>query len=259
MTTPPRRNARQNQQPAPTRPEFHLLNQHTLAIAFVAFAVALMLFVSTFYAGTFALPLGNQPTVAVTAQGEPLARTVSQRLSQSGGPSRIGIIAGHRNHDSGAVCADGLTEAQVNATVAELVIAQLRQRGLDAELLDEFDSRTQGYVGTAVISIHADSCQGPGSDRSGFKTSASIAPGAQLLETCIIDRYQTGTGLAYDPNTITEDMRQYHNFNRVAPTTPALIVEIGFMGGDRVLLTTNAATVAQALTNGIVCFVEQTQ
>lgn len=240
--------------------DFRILNEHTLALAFVAFAIAVTLFVATYYSGQIRMPLlGPAAPVAVVAQGSGLERTVQQRLPQSAGPSRIAIIAGHRNHDSGAVCADGLTEVQVTETIAVQVVDALRQRGLDTELLDEFDERSNGYVGVAVVSIHADSCQGPGADRSGFKTSASDAPGAVTLDACITDRYGQATGLAYDPNTITPDMTQYHNFNRVAPTTPALIIEVGFLGGDRALLTTNSATVAQALTDGIVCFVEQTQ
>jgi N-acetylmuramoyl-L-alanine amidase len=78
-------------------------------------------------------------------------RPVTQRLAQSPEPMRFGIIAGHRGNDSGAVCEDGLTEAEVNFDIAERVVSQLRARGIRAELLDEFDERLPGYSGTAMI------------------------------------------------------------------------------------------------------------
>ena len=236
---------------------FRILNEHTLALAFVAFCAAATLFFFAWYSGEQPAPASTTEPIAAVAPDTAGQRTVRQRLPQSAGPSRVGIVSGHRNFDSGAVCADGLTEAQVNAGVSEQVVDLLRQRGLDAEMLDEFDERLIGYVGMAVISIHADSCQGPGADRSGYKTSASDAAGAGALEACIITQYGAQTGLAYDPKTIKPHMIKYHAFNRVAPTTPAIILEIGFMGGDRALLTPNSATVAQAIADGIICFVEQ--
>ena len=44
---------------------------------------------------------------------------------------RIGLVAGHFGNDSGAVCADGLTEAAVNKDIADRVVTILRGQTLD--------------------------------------------------------------------------------------------------------------------------------
>jgi len=76
---------------------------------------------------------------------------------------RIGIVSGHRGPqvppDPGAVCPDGLTEAEINFAVAQGVVAELRARGFQADLLDEFDPRLDGYQAAALVSIHANTCR----------------------------------------------------------------------------------------------------
>ena len=39
---------------------------------------------------------------------------------------RVGIVSGHMGHDSGAVCPDGLTEAEVNYKIAAMLQTMLR-------------------------------------------------------------------------------------------------------------------------------------
>jgi N-acetylmuramoyl-L-alanine amidase len=165
----------------------------------------------------------------------------------------IGIVAGHSGNDSGAVCPDGLTEAEVNRTVAEAVSRQLRRRGAAVDLLEEFDGRLTGYRADAFVSIHADSCE---VDMSGFKVAnlegGSVA--SEQLVACLWDRYEATTGLTRHPNTITYDMRKYHAFEEIARKTPAAIIEIGFLKGDRKLLTKNPERVAAGIVAGIECF-----
>ncbi|MBI3958612.1 MAG: hypothetical protein HY328_07370 [Chloroflexi bacterium] len=67
-------------------------------------------------------------------------------------------------------------------------------------------------------------------------------------------KYVAATGLAYHPDTITHDMTDYHVFRKIDPLTPALILEMGFLGGDRALLTAGADRVAQGVADGIGCF-----
>jgi len=66
----------------------------------------------------------------------------------------IGVVAGHSGlhpdsglADPGAVCDDGLTELQVNAAVAELVMRGLEGAGLEAVQLEEWDPRLNGFHG----------------------------------------------------------------------------------------------------------------
>ncbi|MEJ5199653.1 MAG: N-acetylmuramoyl-L-alanine amidase, partial [Anaerolineae bacterium] len=99
----------------------------------------------------------------------PLAQLWRPLLPLAG--RQIGIVAGHSGNDAGAVCPDGLTEAQVNMAVAEAVVRELRARGATVDLLAEFDERLPGYRGDAFVSIHADSCA---VELSGYKV-ASLA------------------------------------------------------------------------------------
>jgi N-acetylmuramoyl-L-alanine amidase len=184
-------------------------------------------------------------------------KPVVQRLVQSPGPIRIGIIAGHKGFDSGAVCADGLTEAQVNENIADMVLSDLQAQGIRAEKLDEFDARLDGYAATAVLSIHADSCDYINDLATGFKISGSAYTNSGALSICVEDAYRSATQMFYHANTITPDMADYHVFRKLGPTTQAVIIEVGFMNLDREMITTNAAVPAQGITNGLLCFVNQ--
>lgn len=174
----------------------------------------------------------------------------------------VGVVAGHSDSDAGAVCPDGLTEAQVNMTIAQAVVAGLQSRGAVADLLAEFDSRLPDYQADAFVSIHADSCQ---VELSGFKVAA-LDPGAgggdaaaERLVACLWREYERATGLPRHPNTVTFDMTRYHAFREIAATTPAVIIEVGFLKADRELLTQRPAQAAAGVVAGIVCFITQNE
>lgn len=240
-----------------------ILGEHTLLLAFAALILFGSYFVYIFYGRSRPLSTVQLPTISQTgeivAEGEVLA-TVAQRHPNSSGPVRIGIISGHLNHDSGAVCEDGLTEASVVRGLSDRVIAELAARSIDAELLSEYDPRlTLDYEAYAVVSLHADACTGPGATLSGFKAAASLSPLSPILQQCVEEHYAQGTQLPYNENTITADMIDYHVFSALPNTVPAVILETGFLNMDRDLLTTNADIPARAIADGIVCFVERSQ
>lgn len=166
----------------------------------------------------------------------------------------IGIISGHMGYDTGTVCADGLTEASVNRGIADLVVSGLKRRGAEVDLLNEYDDRLWGYQADAFISIHADSCQ---SDFSGYKVASLTGGGAAsaALEQCIWRSYEAATGLPRHVGTITDDMREYHAFHQVTPSTPAAIIETGFLNADRRLLTEQRDLAAAGIIAGIECFI----
>ena len=153
---------------------------------------------------------------------------------------------------------DGLEEVQVNTEIARRVVAALTNLGYDVLLLDEFDTRLYRFEGAAVLSIHADSCGFPG--KSGFKIAraeSSFIPGPEdRLVNCVIQHYQTETGLQFDANTITYDMTQYHAYTEIDPSTPAAIIEVGFLQDDRELLTQQPDRVAKGIVDGLKCFIE---
>ncbi|MFZ1399568.1 MAG: N-acetylmuramoyl-L-alanine amidase [Candidatus Promineifilaceae bacterium] len=187
------------------------------------------------------------------------AKPVLQRLSQSPGPIRIGLIAGHKGSDSGAVCDDGLTEVEVNLNIAEKVAGALLAQGIHADILDEFDSRLGNYGGTAVISIHADSCVYFNELATGYKVAATSRTDSVRLQSCMESAYQQATNLSYHANTITPHMTDYHAFRTIPEGVPAIIIETGFMNLDRALLTTNADVPAAGILSGIQCFLDSIQ
>jgi N-acetylmuramoyl-L-alanine amidase len=186
------------------------------------------------------------------------AKPVLQRLAQSPGPIRIGLIAGHKGSDSGAVCDDGLTEAEVNLNIAEKVAGALLAQGIHADILDEFDPRLSNYGGTAVISIHADSCVYFNDLATGYKVAPSSRTESTQLQGCMEAAYAQATQLPYHANTITPHMTDYHAFRTLPEGVPAIIIEIGFMNLDRTLLTANADIPAAGILSGIQCFLDST-
>ncbi len=178
------------------------------------------------------------------------------RLLQAVIGRRVAIIAGHKGYDSGAICPDGLTEQEIVEQIAALTAERLRRSGADVLVLAEYDERLQGLVADALVSVHADSCI----DRSGFKvarSSVSLIPADEdRLVGCLNQAYQSVTGLNFDSNSITPDMTGYHAFKRIAPQTPGAIIEIGFLGGDRDLLTQHPELAARGIADGVLCFLQ---
>jgi N-acetylmuramoyl-L-alanine amidase len=177
---------------------------------------------------------------------------------------RIGIVSGHMGNDSGAVCVDGngkitLTEADVNYQIATLVQKKLVDRGYQVDLLQEFDTRLNGYRAVAIVSIHNDSCQFINDQATGFKVTSALntrdANRAGRLLACLVDRYHAATGLQFHANSITPDMTSYHAFSEIDPNTVAAIIETGFLNLDREILTEHTDQVADGVVNGILCFV----
>lgn len=177
---------------------------------------------------------------------------------------RIGIVSGHRGNDSGAVCTDStgkvtLTEADVNFKVASLVQKKLVDRGFQVDLLNEFDTRLNGYRAVAIVSIHNDSCQYINDEATGFKVAAALntrdANRAGRLLACLVDRYHRDTGLRFHPGSITPDMTGYHAFSEIDPNTVAAIIETGFLDLDQEILTQHTNQVADGVVDGILCYV----
>lgn len=171
---------------------------------------------------------------------------------------RIGIVAGHWQYDSGAVCPDGLKEETVNLQIATLVRQKLLAYGYQVDLLQEHDPQLFEYRAAVLVSIHNDSCEYRGDEFTGFKVAAAkdtaYPERAARLTTCLAQRYQQVTGLRFHYNTVTNDMTDYHTFREINADTPAAIIETGFLNLDRKLLTENPGTVADGVVAGILCF-----
>ncbi|MDD2521482.1 MAG: N-acetylmuramoyl-L-alanine amidase [Anaerolineaceae bacterium] len=172
--------------------------------------------------------------------------------------NKIGIIVGHRGHDSGAVCANGLTELEINSNVATYVQQKLIKAGFEVELLDEFDSRINNYQAGLLLSLHSDSCDYINDSATGFKVTAALssnhAQGSTRLVECLADRYANITGLRYHYQSVTTEMTSYHAFSEINPNTTAGIIELGFMNLDQEILTTQPELLAEGVAQGVSCY-----
>lgn len=175
----------------------------------------------------------------------------------------IAIISGHAGYDSGAICTDAMgnttiKEVDINARIAEMLMRRLQRNGATVMLLDEFDARLAGLQVDLLLSLHADSCIEASGYKSARATNAAVVVETDKLSRCIDQSYADITNLIWHPNTITHDMTDYHAFRSIAPTTPALILEMGFIGGDQALLTERPARVARGIAESLVCFFDDT-
>jgi len=246
----------------PDRPMMRFIRRNLSLLAFLAISAAAMLGAYFYFSPASGVAEVVAAGSSMGALSAPFAkpvppRPVLQRLTQSPGPIRIGIVSGHKGNDSGAVCADGLTEAEVNENIAVRVISALQTRGIAADLLTEFDPRLEGYVATALISIHADSCDYINDLATGFKIAGSGYTDSSALSICVEEAYRQATQLSYHANTITLDMSDYQAFRRIAAGVPAIIIEVGFMNLDRQMLTEQPDRVAGGITDGLWCYLEQ--
>ncbi len=172
---------------------------------------------------------------------------------------RVGLVAGHWGNDSGAVCPDGLTEAEVNLRIATLVKQNLVGEGYDVDLLKEFDPNLFQYQALVLVSIHNDSCDYINDEATGFKVAAAVSnlypEKSNKLVACMVDRYGKDTGLPFHFSSITRDMTEYHAFSEINSSTTAGIIETGFLNLDRQILTEKTDLVAKGVTDGILCFI----
>ena len=174
---------------------------------------------------------------------------------------RIGIVSGHWGNggDPGAVCPDGTNELDVNLAIASIVRQQLEARGYTIDLLQEFDPRLDGYQAALMLSIHSDTCDVIDAQATGFKVAASEYSRdknlTDRLSACLDDRYSKITGLPLKSGSVTIDMTDYHAFRVIDSSTPAAIIEVGFLNLDHTLLVDHPDVVADGLVAGVLCFV----
>lgn len=230
-----------------------------ISTVILAGVIAATLF-SLWMPGSF-LPddLGRQVVAAVAADEQVAQTEVAEGLVPANFPeNKIGIVVGHRGNDSGAVCANGLTELEINSNVATYLQQMLLDAGYEVELLDEYDARLKNYEAGLLLSIHSDSCDYLDDSATGFKVAAALSQKTDRSSTrlvqCLSDRYAKRTGLRYHYQSVTTDMTSNHIFNEVSPYTTSGIIELGFMNLDQEILTTRPELLAEGLLEGIVCY-----
>lgn len=253
---PPRRNLFLNR-PTSVKPPRKGLIFHLEVVFGVSALLATLFTAWTPGRSNTLFPIPTQPNLVQELQPSPTFVPGAPTATLSN-PRLIGIVAGHWKNDSGAVCADGLQEADLNLNIATQVQKILVDQGYQVDLLQEFDPRLTGYQAAALVSIHNDSCDFVNNEATGFKVAAAFATRhperAARLTSCLRARYGAATGLALHSTSVTQDMTSYHAFGEIHENTPASIIETGFMNLDRTLLTQQTDKVAQGVASGILCY-----
>jgi N-acetylmuramoyl-L-alanine amidase len=189
----------------------------------------------------------------------PDSRPIAQTTQ---GPRKpIGIVSGHwgNGDDAGAVCPDGTNEHDVNLKISSLVRQKLEAYGYQVDMLQEFDSRLDGYNAEVLLAIHTDTCDVINDQATGYKLATSTYSHdtnlANRLTACLETHYASVTGLKLNPGGITMNMTDYHAFSAVAPATTAAIIETGFLNLDRDILVIHPDIIADGIVKGLICFV----
>lgn len=216
--------------------------------------------------------LQRAPGLAAPSPFQAAVAAVAAR-SGAGHPFRVGIQAGHwKNSElpaelsvlrgSTGAAAPGWKEVDVNLAVAQKVTALMAQAGVAVDLLPS--TVPVGYKADAFVAIHADANKD--ATMTGFKVARSrwstIRDRDDALVAAMTGSYQTATGLGWHAKTITTNMLEYYAFDRtfkhsVATSTPAIILEMGFLTNDRDrhLLLDEQDKLAQAVAVGLLSFI----
>jgi N-acetylmuramoyl-L-alanine amidase len=154
----------------------------------------------------------------------------------------------------------------VNYQVATQIQTLLENSSVVVDLLPA--TVPPAYTADAFVSIHADS--GYPADahaRHGWKMAAPFlaSPASLHLLEAVSDEYAQVVELPEDTENITQRMYFYNAFNyyrythAIAPTTPAIIVEMGYLTHptDRAVLLEQSDLLAQAITDGILRYLRE--
>lgn len=227
------------------------------------FALLLTLVLSSLPASGATIAAYPQPHVLASRLGSQTAASAVPRVN-------VAIQAGHwksaelpdalaRLRTSTGTAGGGRTEAQLTVDIAQRVARSLRAKGLTAEVLPA--TVPTGYEADMFISLHAD---GNNSSRPrGYKVSTRWRSEVAALDAVLVQAMEDGygkfTGLPRDPS-ITRAMRGYYAYStyrgeayRIGGTTPATIVEMGFMTNptDRALMFNNPELIARGVVAGV--------
>ncbi|MBI4321547.1 MAG: N-acetylmuramoyl-L-alanine amidase [Chloroflexi bacterium] len=187
---------------------------------------------------------------------------------------RVGVQAGHwrsaelpdelgRLRGSTGTSGGGVAEWQLNLDIARRVASLLEAEGLEVDLLPA--TIPPGYQADAFVALHADGDVTGG--MSGFKLAAprvsAIADLDEALLVAIREEYQAATRLRLD-YSVSRNMTGYYAFtfrrfkHAIAPTTPAVILEMGFLtnASDRLTLLGKPDLVAEGIARGILRFIK---
>lgn len=162
----------------------------------------------------------------------------------------------------------GYDEWELNMVIAEALREQLEAAGVTVDLIPA--TVPIGYQADAFVSIHIDGVTGAQAEwRRGYKAVAPYrsSPAGLALADAVEQSYGKVTGMPEDPLGASVNMRAHYIFSphrfwhAVAPTTPSIMVECGFMThpDDRALILDQPKLLAQGIAEGILGYLNDQQ
>lgn len=192
------------------------------------------------------------------------------------GPPRVGLQVGHWKRDevpeelerlkaNTGASGGGKSEWEINYSIAIEMKKILENQNIVVDILPT--TVPPKYWADVFIAIHADGNTDP--SVSGFKFAGpwrDFTGGSELLVDLLEKSYGDETSMVRDEN-ISRNMRGYYAFSwwkyehAVHPMTTSVIAETGFLTNrsDRALLIDSPQIPAQAMSNGIVKYLQQKQ
>lgn len=188
-------------------------------------------------------------------------------------PPRVGLQIGHlRSNELPAELAhlrtstgtywQNIREVEVNEAIAIRVRDILVAAGVEVDLLPA--TVPPSYDADAFVAIHAD---GSTAGTRGWKVATPwrTSAASRALMEAVASTYGVITGLPEDRHGISINMRGYYAFNyrrhthAIARTTPAIIVETGFLtnAADRTIIVDRPDLAAQGIAEGILKYLNQ--
>lgn len=217
-----------------------------------------------------ATPTSPPPPTATLAPPAPTA-TPAPPTPDPNRPPRVGLQVGHwkiaehademaRLRGFSGTYYRGYDEWELNIVIATAAQALLEAQGVTVDLLP---ARIPiGYEADAFLSVHVDGVTGPtAATRRGWKVAAPFraSRASEGLAAALAAAYPAVTGLPSDDEEASNNLRAYYAFasyrywHSVAPTTPAAIIEVGFMThpADRELILERPELLAEGIARGV--------
>jgi hypothetical protein len=207
-------------------------------------------------------------------EAQPLAAARPTGSTDLAAPwARVGLQAGHwkirelpaalaRLRTNSGADAAGRAEWSLNLDIAQRTAALLRAQGVAVDVLPA--TVPTGYRADAFVALHADA--NSSARARGYKVAtrwrSTTAWRDQILLEQVGSTYAAVTGLPKDPS-VTRGMRGYYAFStflgtdyRVDKTTPAMIIEMGFMSNaaDRAVLFDQPGRAASGIAQGLLAY-----
>lgn len=223
------------------------------------------------------LPATVTPTAARAAQAPTADPNASPTIIPTPSPRpagtapRVGLQVGHlrsnelpeelaRLRTSTGARWGSVTEAELNLEIVNRVKPLLEAQGVVVDVLPA--TVPPGYDADAFLAIHADGSTGAAARGWKLATPWRTSDASRALMDAVAAAYGPATGIPEDVGGVTFNMKGYYAFSfrryehAIARTTPAIIVEMGFMtsAADRAVLFGQPDRVARGIADGVVAY-----